>query len=130
MASNSTLSSAAHLLAGFWAVVVRVFLWERGYGEAGFTMEAVLPTAAAANLFLAAPVWLEMKRALQASSVFAASTFVYWVVFRVLLGRSSWPDYIMMILQVLAVYFSLRSLVRGKWRQAGSARPLDLPVFG
>ncbi len=129
MAANK---KGAILLLGsaLWVVLIRTVFWGPGYYRGIIGGDTVLVVLAFVFIIVAALFWLNSPRGFRAG-LGVAGLSLLWIVGSGLLSRGFFlPDYPMIVLQLLVVYFSLRAYRDYQRAKAKLVHPMEYPVFG
>lgn len=119
------------LLAGaLWLVLIRTVFWGLGYNRYILGGDTVLVVLAFVYIIMAAMFWLNSPRGFRAGLGIAGLSLLWLVVSGLLSGGNRWPDYPMIIVQLLLAYFSLRAYSDYQRARAKVVHPMEYPVFG
>ncbi|GEM_PF-5963376 len=118
------------LASALWVVLIRTVFWGLGYDRGIVGGDTVLVVLASVYIIMAALFWLNSPRGFKVGLGLAGLSLLWVIGSGLLSGRLLLPDYAMMILQLLVVYFSLRAYWDYQRAKAKVVHPMEYPVFG
>ncbi len=137
MAVASHNKGAIFLLASaVWVVLIRTIFWNLGYNRIVQSSSTIVVASdiltailALVYILLAGMFWLRFTRGYRVGLAVATVSVVFLIASG-LFSEFLWPDFPLIILQLLVVYFSLRAYSDYQREKAKAVHPMEYPVFG